>query len=85
MLATLSVIFLLVFIFSFTRYPQALKGLVMVFSSLAILLDVGSWWLAKLSPALAVLVLLGGLSLAVSFLALIALSLVDLWFGRRES
>jgi len=84
-LATLSVIFLLVFIFSFTRYPQALKGLVMVFSSLAILLDVGSWWLAKLSPALAVLVLLGGLSLAVSFLALIALSLVDLWFGRRES
>jgi hypothetical protein len=84
-LATLSVIFLLVFIFSFTRYPQALKGLVMVFSSLAILVDIGSWWLAKLSPALAVLVLLGGLALAVSFLALIVLSLVDMWFRKEVS
>jgi len=84
-LATLPVIFLLVFIFSFARYSQRLKGLVMVFASLAILLDVGSWWLAKLSPALAILVLLGGLALAVSFLALIALSFVDMWFGRQES
>jgi hypothetical protein len=84
-LATLSVIFLLVFIFSFTRWPQGLKGLVMVFASLAILLDVGSWWLAKLSPALSILVLLGGLSLALSFLALIVLSFLDLWFGRQES
>ena len=84
-LATLSVIFLLVFIFSFTRYPQGLKGLVMVFSSLSILVDIGSWWLAKLSPAMAVLVLLGGLSLALSFLALIVLSLVDMWFRRAES
>ena len=84
-LATLPVIFLLVFIFSFTRYPAVLKGVVMVFSSLAILFDVGSWWLAKLSPAAAVLVILGGVSLAVSFLALIALSFIELWFGKRES
>jgi hypothetical protein len=84
-LATLAVIFLLVFIFSFTRYPEVLKGVVMVFSSLAILVDIGSWWLAKLSPALAVLVLLGGLCLAVSFLALIVLSLLDMWFRRVES
>jgi len=84
-LATLPVIFLLALIFSFTRWPQALKGVVMVFASLAILLDVGSWWLAKLSPALAILVLLGGLSLALSFLALIALSAVDMWFRRQES
>ena len=41
--------------------------------------------MAKLSPAMAVLVVLGGLSLAVSFLALIALSLVDMWFRRAES
>ncbi len=84
-LATLSVIFLLVFIFSFSRYSQVLKGVVMVFSSLAIFVDIGSWWLAKLSPAMAVLVLLGGLSLALSFLALIVLSLVDMWFRRAES
>jgi hypothetical protein len=84
-LATLPVIFLLVFIFSFARYPETVKGVVMVFSSLAILLDVGSWWLAKLSPALAILVILGGVSLALSFLALIALSFVDLWFGKQQS
>jgi hypothetical protein len=83
-LATLPVIFLLVFIFSFARYPETVKGVVMVFSSLAILLDVGSWWLAKLSPALAILVILGGVSLALSFLALIALSAVDLWFGKQQ-
>jgi hypothetical protein len=81
-LATLAVMFILVFIFSFSRYPEVLKGIVMVFSSLAIVIDIGSWWLAKLSPALAVLVLLGGLCLAVSFLALIVLSLIDLWFGK---
>jgi hypothetical protein len=84
-LATLPVIFLLAFIFSFARYPQGLKGLVMVFAGLAILLDVGSWWLAKLSPALAIMVLLGGISLAVSFLALIVLSALDMWFRRQES
>ena len=84
-LSTLAAIFILVFIFSFSRYPQVLKGIVMVFSVLAILVDVGSWWMAKLSPALAVLVLLGGLALAVSFLALIVLSFVDLWFGKREA
>jgi hypothetical protein len=84
-LATLAVIFLLVFIFSFSRYPEVLKGIVMVFSSLAILIDVASWWLAKLSPALAVLVILGGICLAVSFLALIVLSLIDLWFGKAAS
>jgi len=57
----------------------------MVFSSLAILLDIGSWWLAKLSPALSVLVILGGILLALSFLALIVLSLIDLWFGKEAS
>jgi hypothetical protein len=81
-LATLAVIFILVFIFSFSRYPEVLKGIVMVFSSLAIVIDIGSWWLAKLSPALAVLVILGGICLAVSFLALIVLSLIDLWVGK---
>jgi hypothetical protein len=82
-LATLAVIFLLVFIFSFTNYPAALKGVVMVFSSLAIVMDIGTWWLAKLSPALSVLVILGGILLALSFLALIVLSLIDLWFGKE--
>ena len=83
--ATLSVVFILVLIFSFTRYPQVLKGIVMVGSVLAILVDVGVWWLAKLSAGLAILVILGGICLALSFLVLIVLSLVDMWFGKREA
>jgi hypothetical protein len=83
--AVLSVVFILVLIFSFSRYPQVLKAVVMVFSVLAILADVGSWWLAKLSPALAILVILGGICMALSFLVLIVLSFVDMWFGKREA
>lgn len=81
-LGTLPVIFLLVFIFSFTLYPEWIKTVVIGFSSLAIVLDVGTWWLAKLSGALAPLVILGGVSLAVSFAALILLSLYELWLKK---
>ena len=78
-LATLPVVFILALIFSFSRFGEPLKTVVMGFSAIAIVLDVGAWWLAKLSAALAPLVILGGLCLAVSFLVLIVLSLYDLW------
>jgi hypothetical protein len=55
----------------------------MSFASLAILLDIGSWWLARLSAGLAVLVILGGVSLALSFAAFILLSLADMWLRRQ--
>ncbi len=83
LLATLPVIFILCLIFSFTRFGEKVKVPVMAFSTLAILFDVSSWWLAKLSGVLAPLVLLGGISLALSFAALILLSLYDLWLARR--
>jgi hypothetical protein len=84
LLPTLSAIFILVFIFSFSRYADWAKGLVMVLSLLAIVADIGSWWLAKFFAWAAPLVILGGISLALSFAVLIVLSLVDMWFLPEE-
>jgi hypothetical protein len=81
LLPTLTIITILVFIFSLAAYPQGLKSLVIAYAYFSILFDIGSWWLAKLSPALSILVMLGGIALAVSFLVLIVLSLYDLWLG----
>ena len=81
-LALLPIIFILCLIFSYGLFSEKLKLIVIAFSFLSILLDVGSWWLAKLSGALAPLVILGGVSLAISFLALILLSLYDLWLRK---
>jgi positive regulator of sigma E activity len=83
MLATAPLLFLLAFVFAFARYPERLKVAVMSFASLAILLDIGSWWLARLSAGLAVLVIIGGVSLALSFAAFILLSLADMWLRRQ--
>jgi hypothetical protein len=79
---TLPVMFALIFIFSFTLYKDWLKTVVIAFSAAAILIDVGSWWLAKLAGALAPLVLLGGLALALANAALILLSLYELWIKK---
>lgn len=84
MLATAPLLFLLAFVFAFTRYTERLKALVMGFAFFAILLDIGSWWLAKLSAGLAALVIVGGVSLAVSFAALILLSLTEMWLTRES-
>jgi hypothetical protein len=81
-LGTLAVMFVLIFIFSFTLYKEWIKIVVITFSSLAIPVDIGSWWLAKLSGALAPLVILGGLTMALSFAALILLSLYELWIRK---
>jgi hypothetical protein len=83
-LAALPVIFLLCLVFSFARYPQAVKGTVIVFSLLAIPADVGSWWLARASAALAPLVILGGVCLGLAFGALVLLSFYDLWLRKVE-
>ena len=82
-LATLPVIFLLCLVFAFTLQRETVKTVVILFSFLAIVLDIGSWWLAKFVPALAPLVIIGGVCLALSFLVLILLSLHDLWLRRR--
>ncbi len=84
LLAALPLIFLLCLVFSFARYPQAVKGTVIVFALLAIPADIGSWWLARASAALAPLVILGGVCLGLAFAALVLLSLYDLWLRKAE-
>jgi hypothetical protein len=79
---TFAVMFALIFIFSFTLYRDWIKTLVIAFSAAAILIDVGSWWLAKLSGALAFTVVLGGLVLAAANAALILMSLYELWIRK---
>ena len=81
-LAILPLIFLLVFIFSFTAFKEKVKTVVMALAFLTILLDVGSWWLAKTSPAAATMVIIGGSSLAVAFAVLILGSLYDMYVKR---
>ena len=76
---TLPAMFALIFIFSFTLYKDWIKTVVIAFSAAAILADVGAWWLAKLSGALAPVVILGGIALALAYGALILLPLYELW------
>lgn len=83
-LATLPVIFLLCLVFSFTRFSQKFKGIIVVWAFASILIDIGSWWLAKLVAELAVLVIFGGVSLALSFAFLILPSLYDIWLRKTD-
>ena len=84
-LATLPVLFILAMVFSLTAFPEWLKAAVIGFSFFAVALDIGSWWLAKLSPAVAPLVILGGASLGLSFGALVVLPLYEMWLKRAPA
>jgi hypothetical protein len=44
--------FALILVFSFTLDKNWIKTVLIAFSAVAILADVGAWWLAKLSGAL---------------------------------
>ena len=83
-LGTITVIFLLLFIMSFSSYPQWLKLILTIVAFLAVFLDVGSWWLAKLAPGLSILVIIGGVLLGTSFGSMTLLGLWDTWFGKKE-
>jgi len=84
LLSTLVVVFIMMFIFSFSSFPDWLKFVGYVLPMFAIALDIGSWWLAKVAPGFAVLVIIGGAALGTSFAALTVLGLWDLWFGKKE-
>ena len=83
-LATLPIVFLLCLVFSFSRFGNTFKGVVILFSFASIVVDIGSWWLAKVSGAMAVLVILGGFCLAITFGVLIVLSLYDMWLRKAD-
>ncbi len=82
LMGALPLVFLLCLVFSFTLFGEKLKGTIMVVSLLALVFDVGSWWLAKAWGGLAFTVMAAGMTLALAFLVLILLSLYDLWLRK---
>ncbi len=81
-LAITPLVFLLVLVLSFTSYPLLLKNVVSLFAFSAVFMDVGFWFLAKLSPFFSVFVLIGGMSLGLTFGLLVVLPLYDLWIKK---
>ena len=81
-LAITPYIFLLVILLSMTSYPALLKNIVSIFAFSAVFMDVGSWFLAKMSPFFSIFVLIGGMSLGLSFGLLVLLPLYDLWIKK---
>ncbi len=78
-------IFILVFVLYRTSYNSKLKGVVAAVSFFAVFLDVGSWWLAKLSPSFAIIVIIGGMTLGLSFGSLTLLPLYDIWLKKIKN
>lgn len=82
-LATAPLVFILVLILFMTSFPMKFKSAASIFSMCAVFLDIGSWWLAKLHPGFAVLVMIGGMSLGASFGLLALAPLYDMWLKKK--
>lgn len=73
----------LALIFSFTAFARPIRLIVCSLPFIAVLLDIGSWWLIRLiSPVFAYVTLLGGALIGLSFALLILGSLYDMWWRR---
>ena len=84
-LASVTVVFILVSILCSTSYPQALKVTLCAWSYFTIALDIGGWWLAKLSPSFSFMVILGGASMGTAWGLLILLPLYELWIKKPKA
>lgn len=72
------------FIFSHAYVRQAhLKSVLIALPFLAIILDIGSWWLTKVSVAFAYIVVVGGFMMGVSFAMQWLISMYQIWFMRE--
>ena len=65
--------------------PTWLKCLVMGVPFLAIVLDIGSWYLTKLNPAFAWVIYIGGIGMALSFSFMWFTSMYQMWFMRAPT
>jgi hypothetical protein len=59
--------------------PGKLKGAAIVMPYLFLLLDIASWWLTKLKPDFALLVILGGGGMAMAFVFMWVVSMYEMW------
>jgi hypothetical protein len=77
----ISIIFLLTgAIFSLSETPTWFRVVVLIAPYLAIIMDIGSWWVTKYySPVFAYVVLLGGAFMGLSLACQILLSLWEMW------
>jgi len=71
------------FIFSHAYVRQRhLKSVITALPFMAIILDIGSWWLTKVSAAFAYTVMAGGFVMGVSFAMQWLISVYQMWFVR---
>jgi hypothetical protein len=78
----ISIIFLLTgTIFALSRVPLWLRVGLIVIPYLAIIADIGSWWLTKYEPLFASIVLIGGAFMGASLGLQILISLWDMWLA----
>jgi hypothetical protein len=78
----LPLMFCLSIIFSFTKFSDRVKGVVMVFSFASFTIDVFVWYIAKLYAWAAPLVIAGGACLGLAYMLLLLLPLEELWIRR---
>ena len=63
--------------------PKALKSTVIVMPYVFLLIDIASWWLTKLNPHFAWLVIIGGSTMALSFAFMWIVSMYEMWIMPR--
>jgi hypothetical protein len=78
----ISFIFMFVgIIFSFAQSPTMQYKCIAIGMPYAFLLvDILSWWLTKLSPMFAILVIMAGMGMGISFMFMWAISILEMWF-----
>lgn len=76
----ISIFFLLTgAIFALSRITAWLRVTIVVLPYLAIIADIGSWWLTKFFPIFGVVVVIGGALMATSFGLQVGISLWEMW------
>ncbi len=66
-----------------TGVPKGLKAIVIVMPYIFLIIDIASWWLTKLNPHFAWLVIIGGGSMALSFAFMWVVSMYEMWIMPR--
>lgn len=75
----LPLMFCLAIIFSFTRFSDKLKGVIIVYSFASFTVDVAIWYFAKLFAEAAPFVIFGGAWLGSAYFVMIVLPLWEMW------
>jgi len=64
--------------------PKALKATVIVMPYIFLIVDIASWWLTKLNPHFAWLVVIGGGAMGLSFAFMWIVSMYEMWIMPRR-